>query len=156
MPLEAPSCVPPSRRRNMSLVYCAVPPRVLVVSSRLVNMDPAVGWLLAAGCHVTHVQDFFDGKWSLEARPPDVLVTTIRLAAHNGLHLVIRAAAMTPRVRAIVLSSPDPYWEREVTRLEASFVELPLGKEEFCQTVRGARGEAPGRVRSFRAFTATG
>ena len=74
-------------------------------------VDPDAHYLLAAQNALRFVADVeVSAKFAaararlLSARPPDLLVTNLRLQAYNGLHLVHMA---TGRTRCIVYSSHD-------------------------------------------------
>lgn len=58
---------------------------------------------------------FSDAHNRLMTRPPDLLVTALRLHAHNGLHLVYLATAVAPSTRCVVsVADEDISIAREV------------------------------------------
>lgn len=58
---------------------------------------------------------FSDAHKRLMTRPPDLLVTALRLHAHNGLHLVYLATALAPSTRCVVsVADEDISIAREV------------------------------------------
>ena len=68
---------------------------------------------------------FSEACHRLVSRPPDLLVTAVRLQAHNGLHLVYMAAR-TPWTRCVVHVTPDDYaLSREVEAAGAFMVREP-------------------------------
>src|SRR5581483_3376941 len=68
---------------------------------------------------------FEAAKRRLASAPFDFLVTNIRLAEFNGLHLVYLSAAASPPLRAIVYTSErDPWLAREVQRAGAFYETL--------------------------------
>jgi DNA-binding NtrC family response regulator len=73
-----------------------------------------------------HVSSTFEDACSrLIASPPDLLVTSVRLHAHNGLHLVY-LAARNPRTRSVVLlTDADLALAREVETAGAFVVQEP-------------------------------
>ena len=73
-----------------------------------------------------HVASTFEDACSrLISSPPDLLVTSVRLHAHNGLHLVY-LAARNPRTRSIVnLTAEDLPLAREVEAAGAFVVQEP-------------------------------
>jgi DNA-binding NtrC family response regulator len=75
---------------------------------------------------VVHVCSTFSEACSrLVTRPPDLLVTAVRLQAHNGLHLVY-LAARTPWTRCVVHVTPEDYsLAREVEAAGAFMVREP-------------------------------
>jgi CheY-like chemotaxis protein len=54
---------------------------------------------------VEFCSDFADARARLLAKPPDLLVTNVRLQAHNGLHLVHLARAAGARTRCVVYAT---------------------------------------------------
>lgn len=79
--------------------------------------------LRGLGADVDVAYDFHDAKQRLTLTPPDVLITDLRLAAYNGLHLVLRARAVRPQMKAFVLTrTPDPVLQYEATQLGAELV----------------------------------
>lgn len=58
---------------------------------------------------------FSDAHKRLMTKPPDLLVTALRLHAHNGLHLVYLATALAPSTRCVVsVADEDISIAREV------------------------------------------
>jgi DNA-binding NtrC family response regulator len=78
-----------------------MPPVVL-----LVEPDPATAIALerqlAPIADVVAASSFQQARQILREHPPDLLVTNLRLAAYNGLHLVLIA---TPGTRSVVYST---------------------------------------------------
>lgn len=68
--------------------------------------DPSLRWLLrrntGPGIEVTASGDFATARVQLLTDPPDILVTNVRLAAYNGLHLVILARSTALPTRCLV------------------------------------------------------
>jgi len=70
--------------------------------------------LSAAGYHVRGAATFEAARQELMADAPDLIITAVRLAAFNGLQLVIRARAHEPPLPAVLTAvSPDPALEAE-------------------------------------------
>jgi CheY-like chemotaxis protein len=103
-----------------------VAPSVRVAS----ELAPA---LRAAGCALIVVSDFAAAKASLRTQP-DVLITEVRLGAHNGLHLAIRAAGQ--RTPAIVIGDADPILKAEAERHRAAFLRTPVDPEHVLMVMR--------------------
>ena len=55
-----------------------------------------------AGHHTTIASTFEEAKRALAAHAPDLVIADGRLGAFNGLHVILRARAERPNVRAIV------------------------------------------------------
>ena len=53
---------------------------------------------------------------------PDLLITEIRLAAYNGLHLALRARARG--ISSIVIGGPDLLFERDAERFGARYLDV--------------------------------
>lgn len=84
------------------------------------------------------------GSW----HRPHLLITELQLGEYNGLHLVLHASVVRPRMAAIVTSrSSDAVLQRDVERMGATFVQIPTRREELIaallRTVANA-GPAPG------------
>jgi DNA-binding NtrC family response regulator len=103
------------------------PKKVLVV-----DPDPtALRALWNSGGFIADIEqcgDFEGARTSLMRSPPDFLVTSLRLGAYNGLHLIYLAKTNRHGTRSICYSM---------------FIDLPLIKE--AQSI-GAFYEAPARV----------
>jgi hypothetical protein len=82
-------------------------------------VDPDAGSLRAARNALRHVatveacSDFQAARGRLLAKPPDLLITNLRLQAYNGLHLV-HLAAGTPTRCIAYAEYHDPVLAREV------------------------------------------
>lgn len=117
--------VPPSSRFTALLVE---PDHVDRVS---------VHWTLAeAGFRVVATNNYRDAESALESRPPLILVTNVRLGAHNGLQLAIRASVRRPRMAVVVTSSrPDAILQAEAECLGATFVLKPVTSRDLLAAV---------------------
>jgi DNA-binding NtrC family response regulator len=99
---------------------------VLLVNPDRDNLAIMAAFLRASGYNPTLTDDFEDATALLKAGGFSTLVTAERLGAHNGLHLVLRARAGTPAMRAIVTTlGPDPVVEAEATIFGAVCVVSP-------------------------------
>lgn len=69
---------------------------------------------------------FAEAAARLRTRPPDLLVTGVRLHAHNGLHLVYLAAQRAPSTRCVVcVTDQDISLTREIEATGAFMVREP-------------------------------
>jgi hypothetical protein len=68
--------------------------------------------------------DFRNARARLLHKPPDLLITNLRLGAYNGLHLVHLAAAT--RTRCIVFSTHDDLGLAREVQAAGAFFELPV------------------------------
>jgi hypothetical protein len=110
-------------------------PRALAISSDVQRRDIYSHWLTSAGFNVVFCDGFADAKSILDARPPELLVTEIRLGSYNGLHLVIRGHVRNPEMRAIVIGPWDPVLAAEAHRERATFLVEPVSADAFLRAV---------------------
>jgi DNA-binding NarL/FixJ family response regulator len=92
----------------------------------LAEPDPALSRSILAACgdmvHATACRDFACARAHLVADAPRVLVTNLRLADYNGLHLIMLAKADRRATRCIVYTDrPDRYLIREAQAHGAFF-----------------------------------
>jgi CheY-like chemotaxis protein len=93
-----------------------------------VDPDPVVRWrvqeMLEPIASVEACSDFDDARARLLTNPPDVLVTNLRLATHNGLHLVHLLRSAGVHARCLVFGTEaDAPLAREVEAMDALFVQ---------------------------------
>jgi DNA-binding NtrC family response regulator len=109
----------------------------------LAEPDPALSREILASCgdliEITACRDFPAARAQLVRAPPRILVTNLRLADYNGLHLVFLGRAARPSMRCIVHTDrPDVYLLQEA-QAHGAFVEwsdrLPRALAAY---VRGA------------------
>ena len=109
---------------------------VLVVEPDHVDRVLVHSALASAGFGVTTTNNYADANAALLARPPLVLVTTIRLGAYNGLHLALRGRAENPRMVIIVTSSvPDAVLQRDAEEVGATFVLKPVTPRDLLAAI---------------------
>jgi DNA-binding NtrC family response regulator len=99
---------------------------VAIVRVLLAEPDQRLRHELAVACGdlalTTACPDFQSARAHLIGAAPDVLITNLRLADYNGLHLVLLAKAARPTTRCIVHSDrPDVYLVREAQAAGAFF-----------------------------------
>lgn len=116
----------------------------------LAEPDAALSRSLAAACgdlvQTTVFRDFPSARGHLIRTPPDVLVTNLRLADYNGLHLVLLARAGQPAVRSIIHSDrPDLYLVREAQAAGAFFERTERLAHAICSYLRGPLPDADRR-----------
>ncbi len=108
----------------------------LVVEPSLQDALSIVSTLEACRFHVTVADTFAKAKDRLSLRPPEVLVTEIRLADYNGLHLVLRGKSQRPDMAALVMSSvPDPVLQADGEAMGATFMLKPVDPKELAAAV---------------------
>ena len=144
----------------MTSVHLSTSPQrpltAIVVEPTLEDVWFVVSSLADRGFHVTVAEDFLEAKTLLDRHPPALLITSLRLHAYNGLHLVLRGKAARPDMAAIVLSAvADSVLQAEAERMLATFVRKPTTTQEFLAAVyrtlfRSADDTAPIRPRFER------
>ena len=136
---ERPSASGPVALVSALVVDPSMPEALAIVSS-----------LTACRFHVTVAETFSKAKERMLAHVPQVLLTEVRLAEYNGLHLVLRGKAARRDLAAIVTSGvADQVLQAEAEQLGATFVLKPTTAQEFsaaiCRTLLQATG---GPIRS--------
>ncbi|HEY3884700.1 MAG TPA: hypothetical protein VGL62_05800, partial [Vicinamibacterales bacterium] len=82
---------------------------------------------------------FARAKEVLDSTTPDLLITGMRLGAHNGLHLAIRTHFQHPKARVLVTHpTEDPVAESEARHHGAGFIAAPLTNPAFLPSVEAA------------------
>jgi DNA-binding NtrC family response regulator len=100
---------------------------ILLVDTRLANLRRLSDTLQRAGHRVIEAPSFDDAKHALAIHEPDVLITALRLAAFNGLHLVHLGRLSNPDLNAIILSTErDAALHDEVHLVGATLLIEPL------------------------------
>jgi DNA-binding response OmpR family regulator len=100
--------------------------------------------LTSAGFIVTLTDNFADARHLIDVEQPLVLVTQLRLGAHNGLHLALRDHTRGTRMRVVVISAAaDPVLEREAERAGATFVVRPIAASDLIAAVYRTALRAP-------------
>jgi DNA-binding NtrC family response regulator len=108
----------------------------LVVERTVSDAVSIAAVLTACRFHVTVAESFLKAKTHLSAHPPTVLLTEIRLAEYNGLHLVLRAKSVRPDIAALVMSSiADPVLQADAEAMGATFVLKPVSEQELTAAV---------------------
>ncbi len=110
---------------------------VLIVTAEAPVRESVGGALAAHGFEVLAAETFTAGRDLLVERRPEVLVTSVRLHEHNGIHLAIvsrRASALT---KTIVIGYGDRVLESEARQAGAVYLVDPdIG--EVLSAVDGA------------------
>ena len=107
--------------------------RVLVVAPSAQVASTVLTVLSAAGYHAERLTDFRDAREALDARPPDLLVTEVRLGAYNGLHLAIRARGRGLTTQTILVGPADAILEAEARKQDAFYLESPVDPVALAQ-----------------------
>jgi DNA-binding response OmpR family regulator len=109
---------------------------ILVVDTDAAALAGRVELLRGAGYKATGASTFETARQLLETTVFDLLITDIRLMAHNGLHLVVRTRVLHRAPTAIVLGRvPDVVDETEARRLGASYLGGPAAPDTLLAFV---------------------
>jgi DNA-binding response OmpR family regulator len=98
---------------------------VLVVEGNT-GLGSLVEPLRKAGYRAVGTASFETARHLLRTQWYDLLITDLRLAAYNGLHLVFHSRAVNPATTAIIVAAiPDDSSEIEARRLGAYYFAKP-------------------------------
>ena len=104
-----------------------------------------------AGYLVTQATTFADARQRIVLAKPDLLVTAVRLAGFNGLHLVVTTRAMLPDTVAVVTHAVvDPALQADAARHHALYFVQPMDWTFFLNVLSSALGARAGRPRGSR------
>jgi DNA-binding NtrC family response regulator len=107
----------------------------VVVTPRAWERDYLDAVVRSLGLRALTATDFHSARLLLAYRP-HLLITELRLGQYNGLHLVLHASVVRPRMAAIVASrSGDAVVQRDAETMGATFVQIPTGKEELMAAI---------------------
>jgi len=102
-------------------------PEILLVDTRIAALRRAADVIRRAGYFVIEAASFDEAKRVLMARRPALLISSLRLAAYNGLHLVHLGRLMLSTLGAIIIASgADPMLQAEAERVGASILQEPV------------------------------
>lgn len=97
-----------------------MPCDVLLVDSNAEGILPMIEQALKGVADVERCAEFRRARTRLLTKPPNVLVTNLRLQAYNGLHLVLLVATTSTRC-LVYAEHDDPMLAREAQRLGAFY-----------------------------------
>ncbi|MCM3878829.1 MAG: response regulator [Vicinamibacterales bacterium] len=111
--------------------------RIIVVTAS--GSDSLATSLRKAGHDVSLATNYHDALLLLATESPDLLLSDLRLGAHNGLHLVIRHRNTHPKMRSIVLSDRhDPVLAAEANACGAIYATNPENDRQLIDLVKAA------------------
>jgi DNA-binding NtrC family response regulator len=100
---------------------------ILVVDTRVAALRRAADMIRRAGYEVIEAASFDEAKRALTARRPALLISSLRLAAYNGLHLVHLGRLVLSTLGAIIIASgADAVLQVEAERVGASILQEPV------------------------------
>ncbi len=109
---------------------------ILLVDTRVAALRRTSDLLRRAGHDVVEAGSFDEAKRVLAAQAPSLLISGLRLAAFNGLHLVHLARLTRPEINAIILSSgADAVLQSEAERVGASLLVEPVPPSSFLSLI---------------------
>ena len=112
------------------------PPEIVVVDDDVQMLVLLSEVLRDAGYVVRGASTYEEGRRMLQAHTPDLLIADVRLGAHNGLGLVLRARDGAADMPAIVLTGfADPVIHAEAEQLHAVYIEKPFDWAQLVETV---------------------
>jgi DNA-binding response OmpR family regulator len=107
----------------------------------VVDDDPQVlslvgRWLTAAGYDVVMADNFNDATIEIQMRPPEIVVTDIRLGDFNGIQLGFLSRDVRPDARLVIISGwNDSVLRRDAVELGATFIQKPLRAAELLSAI---------------------
>jgi CheY-like chemotaxis protein len=123
----------------------------LVVDVDRNALQEAASALGDAGYLVTQATTFADARQRLVLSKPDLLITAVRLAGFNGLHLVVATSAILPDTVAVVTHAVvDPALQADAARHHALYLVQPVDWPLFLSVVSSAIGARAGRPKGSR------
>jgi len=109
---------------------------VLAVNTNQAALSTTKEILASSGYFVVCAGGYGEAKERLTLAPPDLLITSVKLGAYNGLQLVIRAST-NPKVPSIVVGDrSDAVLQNEAKRLGAVFLAEPLERDSLIPIVQ--------------------
>lgn len=107
-------------------------PSAVIVERSVADALPVLSMLVAWDFHVTVADHFADAKSRLSDRPPDLLITELRLGEYNGLELVLRGKSRRPDMAALVVTRVhDIVLQQDAEQMGATFVMKPVDEPEL-------------------------
>ncbi|HKB13979.1 MAG TPA: hypothetical protein VKD69_25115 [Vicinamibacterales bacterium] len=123
----------------------------LVVDVDRKALEEASAALADAGYLVTRASTFAEGRQRLVLARPDVLITAVRLAGFNGLHLIVISRAARPELVAVLTHGvPDSALQTDAARNEAMFLVQPVDWPSCLNVIGGVLAERDTRKRTGR------
>lgn len=110
---------------------------VLVVTADASLRASVTSALGAHGFKVLTADTFAEARKLLIDWQPDVLVTSVRLREHNGLHLAIVSRLLSVLTKTIVIGYADPVLQAEARQAEALYL-TDENTEEIVTAVENA------------------
>jgi DNA-binding response OmpR family regulator len=113
-----------------------VAPRVLVVNADPLQLTEQVLAIAESAFSVVGVDSYEVGRALLARMSPDILVASVRLGRHNGLHLSLLASLERGLKATIVVGDADPVLQSEASRMGARYLVVPYSRGDLQGVVR--------------------
>jgi DNA-binding response OmpR family regulator len=124
---------------------------VLVVDVDRNALHAAATALADAGYLVSQAATFADARQRLVLSKPDLLITAVRLAGFNGLHLVVTTRRMLPDTVAVVTHAVlDPALQADAAQHHAIYMVQPVDWPSFLGVVASALAARSRRPKTSR------
>jgi hypothetical protein len=88
------------------------------------------------------VDSYEVGRALLARMAPDILVASVRLGRHNGLHLSLLASLERGMKATIVVGEADPVLQSEATRMGARYLVTPYSRGDLQHVIGRLAGGA--------------
>ena len=132
----APSLVTPhffrfAKTAEGSHLFSDVAHRVLVVNADPLQLTEQVLAIAESAFSVVGVDSYDVGRALLTSMTPDILVTSVRLGRHNGLHLSLLASLERGLKATIVIGDADPVLQSEASRMGVRYLVTPYSRGDL-------------------------
>ena len=116
------------------------PPLVLVVDDEEIVRELFKDWLIAAGYDVSTAASAADARAAIDERPPQVLITDIRMARESGIDLLEWVRQRDPDIPVILITGvPAVETAVEALRRQAyDYLTKPINDDTLRRTVARA------------------
>jgi hypothetical protein len=104
---------------------------VLVVNADPLQLTEQVLAIAEGAFPVVGVDSYEVGRALLHRMSPDILVASVRLGRHNGLHLSLLASLERGLKATIVVGDADPVLQSEAIRMGARYLVTPCSRADL-------------------------
>jgi DNA-binding response OmpR family regulator len=119
------------------------PYKILIVDDHPATRTGLRTLLTKAGYDVASASSYVKGRRAIIERPPDLLITDLRLGEYNGLQLVAAVPLGTPSI--VVTGFPDPVLAAEAQKLGARYLTKPIDYDALLTMIEEALASAARR-----------
>ena len=109
---------------------------VLIVHEDGAVLGRVADRLTSAGYSTATASSFETARTLLTTAPPRFLITSLRLGAYNGLHLIVRGRLDDPMMRAVLITDTgNASLEAEVQQCGAAYLAGPVDIDRLATVV---------------------